>query len=209
MSRSDIAALGFRAHMGWVAAVGVTLEGSAPRLVHSSIVKTADDGDRIAKEPYHVAAGWDGLSRVPPHPDPKAAIAEGRKRQARLATRAIADIVRMIEAQKFKTVAGGVLATRAWLGHDLAGILGSHEHVRVYESEAVREAVRAGLKANGIKAQDVEEKSLYVVAANTLNRSEGRLKTILNNLRGDAPGPWRQDQKLAALAAWLVLATSA
>jgi hypothetical protein len=206
MASEKMAALGFRAHMGWVAAVGVTLNAGAPRLVHSSIVKTAADGDRIAKEPYHVAAGWDGLNRVPPHPDPKAAIAEGRKAQARLATEAIADIVRALEAQKLKTVAGAVLATRAWLGHDLAGILGSHAHVHVYEGEAVRDAVRAGLKANKITAQDVGEKSLYAVAAKALKQSEARLKTTLTALRGGASGPWRQDQKLAALAAWLLLA---
>jgi hypothetical protein len=200
------AALGFRAHMGWVAAVGVTLDAGAPRLVHSSIVKTADDGDRLAKEPYHAAAGWEGFARVPPHPDPKGAIAQGRKTQTRLATKAIADIVETLKAQKLEPVAGAVLATRAWLGHDLAGILGSHAHIHVYEGEAVRDAVRAGLKANQIKAQDVEEKSLYAVAAKELKLSEARLKTTLTALRGDAPGPWRQDQKLAALVAWLLLA---
>lgn len=200
------AALGFRAHKGSVDVVGVTVEAGTPRLVHSAIVKTAPDGDRIAMEPYHVAGGWDGLARVAPHPEPKAAIAQGRKTPARFATKAIADIAQALEAQNLKTVAGAVLATRGWLGHDLAGILGSHEHVRVYESEAVRDAVRAGLKANKIKAQDIDQKSLYAVAAETLKLSEARLKTTLTALRGETHRPWSQDQKLAALAAWLLLA---
>lgn len=69
--------------MGWVAAVAVAESQDGIVLVHSSIVATAEEGDRIAKEPYHVAAGWDGLTKVLPHPDP--AVAGG----AVLATRGL------------------------------------------------------------------------------------------------------------------------
>jgi hypothetical protein len=199
------AALGFRAHMGWAAAVGVALDGGAPRLVHSSIIATAEAGDRLSNEPYHVAGGWDGSTRAPPHPDPKAAIAEGRKTQVRLATKAITAIAGDLKQQKLKLVCGVVLATRSWLGHSLESILGDHAHVRVYESEAVRDAVRAGLKANKIACHDVDQKSLVADGSETLKLSEERLKKKLTDLRGDLPAPWREDQKLAALAAWLSL----
>jgi hypothetical protein len=199
------AALGLRAHMGWAAAVAVTLEGAAPRLVHSSIIMTAPDGDRIAKEPYHVAAGWDGLTRVAPHPDPAAAVAQGRKTQERMASQAIAEIVAELKAQKLKVAAGAVLATRGLQMYDLADALSHHAHVHVAEGMAVRDALRFALKANKIAAREFDQKSLYAEGGKTLKLTEARLKQTLVDLKGTAK-PWTQDQKLCALAAWLALA---
>ena len=198
------AAIGFRAHMGWVAAVGITLEDGAPRVVHSSIIATAEDRDQIAKEPYHVAGGYDGLTRVARPPDPEAIIAKGRKTQEKLAARAIADIAAEFKARKLKIACGAVLSTRAWLGHDLEGILGDHAHIHVYEGEAVRDAVRSALKASKIACRDVDQKSLYTDSSKALTLSEPKLKAVLTGL-GAGVKPWTQDQKLSALAAWLTL----
>jgi hypothetical protein len=151
------AAVGFRAHMGWVAAVAIALEEDAPRLVRATIFETAEEGDRIAKEPYHAAGGWDGVKRVPRPADPKAVIEQGRKRQQDLATRAIAVIANDLKSRKLKLIRGVVLSTRSWLGHSLEGILSDHAHVHVYEGEAVRDAVRAALKANRIASRAVSK----------------------------------------------------
>jgi hypothetical protein len=198
------AAIGFRVHMGWAAAVGIALEGGAPRLVHSSIIETAEEGDNIAKEPYHQAAGYHGLERGARPPDPEAIIARGRKTQTKLAAKAISALAAEFKAQRLTLMAGAVLATRSWLGHDLEGILGDHAHIHVYEGEAVRDAVRFALKANKIPAREFDQKSLYAEGAKTLKRAEPKLKAQLTAL-GAGRKPWTQDQKLAALAAWLAL----
>ena len=63
-------ALGFRAMRGGAVMVGVRLEEHVPCLVMSSFFPTADEDDRLAFEPYHVAAedyrscGESGLDRV-------------------------------------------------------------------------------------------------------------------------------------------------
>jgi hypothetical protein len=199
------AAIGLRAHMGWAAAVGIALEDGAPQLVFSSIIATAPEGDRIAKEPYHVAAGWDGLTRVKPHPDPAAAVAQGRKTQERMASKAIANIVSELKAKKLKVVAGAVLATRGLQTYTLEEALGHHAHIHVAEGMAVRDAVRFALKVNKIPSREFDQKSLYIEGASTLKLTEARLKQRLTELKGTAK-PWTQDQKLCALAAWLSLA---
>jgi hypothetical protein len=199
------AAIGFRAHMGWAAAVGIAVVNGAPQLVHSSIIATAPEGDRIAKEPYHVAAGWDGLARVQPHPNPAAAVAQGRKTQERMASKAVADIVAELKAKKIKVIAGAVLATRGLQSYTLEEALSHHAHVHVAEGMAVREAVRLALKANKILLREFDQKSLYVEGAEALKLTEARLKQRLTELKGTAK-PWTQDQKLCALAAWLALA---
>jgi len=198
------AAIGFRAPTGWVAAVGITLIDGAPQLLFSAIIATAPDGDRIAKEPYHVAAGWDGLTRVKPHPDPAAAVAQGRKTQERMASKAIADIVAELKAKELKVAVGAVLATRGLQSYTLEEALSHHAHVHVAEGMSVRDAVRYALKANGIPLREFDQKSLYVEGAKALKLAEARLKRKLTELRGTAK-PWTQDQKLCALAAWLAL----
>ncbi len=199
------AAIGFSAHMGWAAAVALTLKDGVPQLLLSSIIATAPEGDRIAKEPYHVAAGWDGLTRVPPHPDPAAAVAQGRKTQERMASKAVADIVGDLKARKLKVSAGALLATRGLHSYTLKEALSHHAHIHVAEGMSVRDAVRFALKANKIPAREFDQKSLYVEGAKALKLTEARLKQQLTELKGTAK-PWTQDQKLAALASWLALA---
>ena len=200
-------AVGVRAHMGWVAAVAVTLADGTPQLVRSCTIATAPEGDQIAKEPYHVAAGWDGLTRVKPHPDPAAAVAQGRKTQERMASEAVAELVAELKAKKLKVVAGAVLATRGLQSYTLEEALSHHAHVHVAEGMAVRDAVRFALKANKIPTIEYDQKSLYIEGAKALKLTEARLKQRLTELKGTAK-PWTQDQKLCALAAWLALATS-
>jgi hypothetical protein len=193
--------------MGWVAAVAVAESEDGIVLVHSSIVATADEGDRIAKEPYHVAAGWDGLTRVLPPPDPAAVVAQGRQTQERMASQAVAGIVAELTMRQLTVAGGAVLATRGLRLYSLQEALSHHAHVHVAEGMAVRDAVRFALEENKISSREFDQKSLYVEGAKALKLTEAGLKQKLIALGGRAK-PWTQDQKLCALGAWLVLATS-
>ncbi|MSP21022.1 MAG: hypothetical protein EXQ93_05800 [Alphaproteobacteria bacterium] len=70
--------------------VGVALEAGEPRVVRSSFLATAAEGDRIAAEPYHVAAEShrNALDKA------AAVVAEGRKRQDQFTAGAVADLLR-------------------------------------------------------------------------------------------------------------------
>jgi hypothetical protein len=52
------------------------------------------------------------------------------------------------------------------------------------------------------------ERSLYETASSRLKRSPGALKRAVTDLGGALRGPWRADEKAAALAAWLALRVS-
>jgi hypothetical protein len=72
--------LGFRALKGGGVVVGVVVDEGEPRVVSSTFLPTAADGDRLALEPYRVAyemkRGPDGGAST----EAAAAVAEGHKR---------------------------------------------------------------------------------------------------------------------------------
>ena len=76
--------LGFRALKGGSVVVGVAADGE-PRVVLSSFLATAAEGDRLSLEPYHVAAEMERGPQGRASAEAEAAVAEGRKRQDKLA----------------------------------------------------------------------------------------------------------------------------
>jgi hypothetical protein len=201
-AKSGAIGLGFRAGRGGSVVVGVAMDGREPRVVLSTFLATGDDGDRLSLEPYHVAyeMGRDARGRIPAKA--VAAVAEGRRRQDRLAAKNLDEIVRRLEADGNKPVVAALLVNRAgWLTDLLEHSLSAPEHPPVVEGLAVREALRSAFRRSGIKAVELDEKSLPDVAAKALRLSGAALETRLKTLGGTAK-PWRKEQKLACLAAW-------
>jgi hypothetical protein len=200
-------ALGFRAGRGGSAVVGVAVNGSEPRVVLSTFLATAAEGDRLSLEPYHVAAelahGSD--DRVPVKA--AAAVAEGRKRQGDLAKKALGDILHSLEKSEGKATVAALLVNRAgWITDLLEYSLFAPEHPAVAEGLAVRDALRVALDHHGLKTFEMDEKSLHEVAENVLHFSTAALDARLKSLGTTAGKPWRKEQKLACLSAWLALA---
>lgn len=169
--------------------VGVTVDGGDPRLVLSTFLPTAAEGDRIAFEPYHVAV--ENLAEA------ASIVAEGRARQAKLAAMGLADLLAKLD----KPVIAALLVNRAgWITDLLQHSLSHPEHPPIAEGLAVRDALRSAFTQCGVKCIELDEKSLPANA-----QIEARLKEF-----GAAAGrPWRKEQKLAALAAWLSVDESA
>ena len=98
-----------------------------------------------------------------------------------------------------------MLVNRAgWMDDLLAYSLAFADHPPVAEGLAVREALRSGLQACGVAFDELDEKSLPELADKTLRAGAGivaRLKALGVGLK-----PWRKEQKLACLAAWISLA---
>src|SRR5512145_3526193 len=88
--------LGFRALKGGGVVVGVAANGSEPRVVLSTLLATAAEGDRLALEPYRVAAEMVQRPHGRAPSDAAVAVAEGRKRQGELAAKGLDDIVRKL-----------------------------------------------------------------------------------------------------------------
>ncbi|MBI1196378.1 MAG: hypothetical protein GC203_00790 [Phenylobacterium sp.] len=198
------AALGFRAGRGGAVVVGVALEGSGPRLVLSSVLATAAEGDRLAMEPYRVAAelARGAAGEVPA--EAAAAVAEGRRRQAALAKQGLDRIVATLaEAGRAPAVAALLVNRAGWIGDLLAYSLFAPEHPAVAEGLAVRDALRAAFAARGLDAVEMDEKSLTEAASIKLGLSPAEIDAHLKAMGVAAGRPWRKDQKQACLAAWV------
>jgi hypothetical protein len=199
---------GLRAIRGGGVIVGVAVDGRAPRVVLSAFLATGAEGDRLSLEPYHVAAemarGARGGGKS--STDPAAVVAEGRKRQDQLAAEGLNDIVVKVRDAGCEPVVAALLVHRAtWITDVLAYSLEWPEHVPVAEGLAVRDALRFAAGQLGIAIVETDEKSLHEVASKTLRLEPADLDARLKTLGTSAGKPWRKEQKLACLAAWVAL----
>lgn len=197
--------LGLRACKGGAVAVGVGIEQGEPRLLVSTFLKTHEDGDRLSVEPYCVAAEMVNAGGMTP--DVIAAVADGRRRQDRLAADALQCLLDGLADVTRERVVAALLVNRAgWVTDLLAYSLAFADHVPVAEGLAVRDALRSAFGRCRIKAVELDEKSLPDTAPATLNRSKVEIDGTLKALGAEAGKPWRKEQKIACLAAWIATA---
>lgn len=201
MSAERHVGLGLRGQKGGAVVVAVAVENGQPRVVLSRWLATHAEGDRLTLEPYGVAAEMVTAEGE----DAAALVAEGRRRQDQLAAQGLKSIVGELSA--FGPVVAGLLVNRSgWITDLLSYSLAWAEHVPVAEGLAVREALRFGIKACGIGSVELDEKSLMDVAAERLGMAPAGIEAQLKALGVSAGKPWRKEQKLACLAAWLAIA---
>lgn len=201
-------ALGFRAMRGGGVTVGVAVEGGEPRVVLSTVLATAIEGDRLAYEPYHVAAEMaGGMADIPA--EVTAAVAEGRRRQAVAAADGLAAILERLRSSGYEPMVAALLVNRAgWVTDLLRYSLSMPDHPPVAEGLAVRDALRSAFAQCGLITTEMDEKALPEVGASVLNLSPAGLDARLKALGAAAGPPWRKEQKMACLAGWVALATS-
>ena len=199
--------LGFRALKGGSVVVGVALNKSEPRIVLSSFLATASEGDRLAFEPYHLAAGMERGPHGGASMEAKAAIAEGRKRQNKLAVAGLKDVLRKLRKAGSVPVVAALLVNRAgWITDLLDYSLAFADHPPVAEGLAVRDALRFAFARLGVEVAEMDEKSLDALASKELRLSPADLGSRLKALGAAVGRPWRKEQKLACLAAWVAIA---
>jgi hypothetical protein len=197
-------ALGLRAGRGGSVVVGVACSEQGPHVALSIFLATAAPGDRLAYEPYQVAyemtRGPDGEITA----EAAAAVAEGRRRQEALAAQRLGAIAGTLAQAGCKPALAALLVNRAgWLTDLLQHSLSAPEHPPVAEGLAVRDALRFACRLMDLPVIEMDEKSLPDTASAVLGPSQAALDA---QALGKAVGrPWRKEQKLACLAAWLAL----
>jgi hypothetical protein len=198
--------LGLRAVRGGGVVVGVAADGAEPRVVLSTFVATAAQGDRLGFEPYHVAREMDPDPQGGATAEAKAAVAEGRQRQRRLAAQGLSDIVRQLREAGSELAVAALLVNRAgWVTDLLSYSLEWREHAPVAEGLAVRDALRHALSGLDVEVAEVDETSLPELASEALDLTPAGLDARLKALGATAGRPWRREQKLACLSAWVEL----
>lgn len=194
--RGKRTALGFRAHTGWAVVVAIAGPPRAPSVVYRSRIELGStDAPRFV---YH-AAQEAGPAKAP-----------GIVRRAETtAHKAAADGIRAalatLESQGHQAVAGTVLVGTARVPAALETILASHPLIHAAEGKLFRDALISGCKACGIHVNGIPERELWNQAEKGLGLKKKALENHLAELGRVSGRPWAQDQKLAAMAAWLAL----
>jgi hypothetical protein len=88
---------------------------------------------------------------------------------------------------------------------DPAGIANDHIRIHALEGRLFRTVVADAAQRSSLACAIWRDRDVYAVAVRSLRRTEPWLRQALTALGRDVTGPWRVEQKAAALAAWLVL----
>ena len=191
-------ALGFRTHLGWTAAIAVGRPRNAPKVIDRRRIVLSSEVPE-SHEPYHKAAEVrDDLKQA------RAIVKRGERAIHAVAKKGVRDWVADLESDGHEVAAAGLLMAGT---HEMSfeSMINAHAHVHTAEGRLMREAVRAGCEAIDIPVLGVREKVLLAEATAKLGYPEVELMELLKEWGKDLGSPWRQDQKYAALVAWLAL----
>jgi hypothetical protein len=195
------AALGFRAHSGWAAAVALSGPASAPQVVDRRRLEIADAGDPDAKQPYHAA---EALDRA----DAERLVRRCTQTSQRLARAAVGAMLTELRAAGHGVVGCGLLQGSGRALPDLAGILASHALIHTAEGQMFRDVLAEAGRHHDLPVIAVRERELMARCTADLGLPADKLMRRLAEMGRAIGPPWRQDEKLATLVAWLALAAA-
>jgi hypothetical protein len=192
---SEPAALGFRVKSGWAAAVLVAGPGRSPRILDSRAIDLCDPAVPGSRQPYHARMGTLQTD--------EAKVKQLRQVISRAAERSVAKLI-----QDYRAAGQRVRAAALVVGSDKDPAKITNPHIRAHalEGRLFRTVLEEALKAGGLPSSVIVEKGAYARAAEVLVRSEDNLKGAVTDLGRGLGKPWRADEKVAALAAWMMLA---
>lgn len=192
------AALGFRVHSGWTSLVAVALENG--KLVV------------LAKHRPHLVATFSYTFRQPYHTAEKMSLDEAeiflekqRSEASRLAVEALKSVQSDVAQQGYDVTRGALLTASGRPLPELAKILAAHSLIHTADGEFFREALLHACATCKMAVTKIKERELMAVASSKLQRRPAALTGFLTKLGKPLGAPWSQDEKFAALAAWLTV----
>lgn len=194
-------ALGFRAHSGWAAMVALRDPVAAPLVVQRRRVELIDRGTSCVAQPYHAAEKM-ALSEAEAFVNQCAEVAEA------LAKKAVRDAVAELAAKGYSVAGCCVLLGSGRSASSLAATLASHTMIHTAEGDFFRDALKKACECCGLAVSPIKEKQVWDQAVTSLRISREELERRISELGRSIGPPWRQDEKLSALAGWIVLAGS-
>jgi hypothetical protein len=196
------AAVGFRVHSGWSALVTISLETGAPVVLGRERVHLVNTFIYKFRQPYHTAERM-------PIGEAGAFVAGARSEAKELATRALCSTRAELQKQGYELARCALLLASGRTLPGLEGILQSHALIHTADGELFREALRCSSEDCGLEMACIRERELLDRGVKTLRTKRDRLLRRMTELGSGFGSPWTQDEKYAALAAWLVLADPA
>jgi len=188
------AALGFRVKSGWAAAV--LLEGPArsPHLCDVQRIDFSDPQLPETRQPYHAAMG-----RL--ETDTKK-ISRRVDVVRRIMEKSIAKLLARYRQQNF-TIKRAALVVGSQI--DPRSVANAHIRAHALEGQLFRSVLQESLRAHCILTDVLIERDAYARAAVQLKQSNENVRRAIQKFGRDRKAPWRAEQKLAAVAAWVAL----
>jgi hypothetical protein len=93
-------------------------------------------------------------------------------------------------------------------GARLESILASHALAHAAEGRLYQDALLQGAESRGLEPVAIPKQSIWEQGEVALGVAQDELRHWIDQLRREIGPPWAEDQKLAALAAWVALARS-
>jgi hypothetical protein len=194
MTKPRAAALGLRVKSGWAAAVLLTGTARSPRLCDVRRIELSDPQHPETRQPYHAAMGK--LER------------DARKINQRV------DVVRGIAQQSIATLLAGYRRQNLRIRRaalvvgsqiDPDSIANPHIRAHAFEGRLFRSVLEESLRAHRIRANILIERHAYAHAVEELKQTNQNVRRKIQDFGREMETPWRAEQKLAAVAAWLAL----
>ncbi len=199
-ARADrVSAVGVESHSGWAAIVVVGGSRADPEVMLRDRFVLADGADASTKQPFHAA-------ETMPFSKARAFIdscrADAWKRASAEMMRLLGGLSRGAGAPRWCAVLTSSTAEQP----GLESILASHARIHAAEGDHFRDAVAAAAERAGLSVVRIRRKDLRDHASRALGRPARELERRVAGMRRTLGAPWGADQKLAALAAWSLLA---
>ncbi len=192
------AAVGLRVHSGWTALVAMGVETGEPVVLLRERVELVKTFSYKFRQPYHTAEklpfarGREFISRVN---------AEARQ----LAYRAMRAAQAELTKREYRLRACALLLASGRPLPELQSILASHALIHTADGELFRGALAHASARCGLPVLRVRERELLRDAAQTLGIEGAALMKQVTQLGKPLGSPWSQDEKYAALVAWVAL----
>jgi hypothetical protein len=170
----------------------------SPQVVHRSRVEMITGTGFRARQPYHNAAEMklDAAKRF---------IATALHSATQQAAERVSALLTELRGQREDVKKGGILLASGRALPELRSILASHALIHAAEGELFRTALIQACQQCAVNLTGTREREIMSVGSKRLNIKEGDLGLRLTEMGRALGRPWRQDEKLATLAAWLAL----
>lgn len=193
--QGERSAVGFTVKSGWACAVLIAGTPGTPRVLDCRRVDLSDPAIPEARQPYH--AGF-GTAR-----DTGPELAHLVASVRRFGLKSVSGLLREYRRARSDINGAGIVVGSLI---DPRRIANDHIRIHALEGALFRRVVEEAARRMRIPSTIWRERDLYGLAAEGLHRPERSLRQTLTTIGRAVEPPWRAEQKMATVAAWLVLA---
>ena len=192
------ASIGLRAKTG--RAIAVVLAGTAksPQAIKRMELILTDPTVPATCQPYHEVMDL-------PWEQAKVAVRETAAVIEGVAAKALAAIISQVRAEGLKVITAGIVGAG---DRNLEKLGGTHIRAHAAEGVLFRQVLETAAEMNGIVKRAFVEKGLADLAASERKQPPAVITKQLADFGLAVGRPWRADEKAAAIAGWLALASA-